>query len=897
MPALILTTKLYIPPPRANLIARLRLTKQLNEDLHRKLTLVSAPAGFGKTTLLSEWLSGRGQPVAWFSLDEGDNNPARFWSHFIAALQTVVPDIGLEALTALHSPQLPSIESILTSLLNEIAAIPNDLILVLDDYHTVDSKPIDNALTFLIEQLPLQMHLVIATREDPDLPLARLRARDQLTELRVNDLRFSESEAAEFLNQAMGLRLSTEDIAALETRTEGWIAGLQLAALSMQGMQDTAGFIQSFTGSHHFVLDYLLEEVLQKQPKNIQTFLLQTSILERMCGLLCDVILINQSAVGQEVLEYLERANLFVIPLDHERIWYRYHHLFRDLLRQRLSQKRSQEEISQTHIRASEWFEQNGDTAEAFYHALAASDFDRAARLAESAWQVMNDSFQMAVWLGWVNQLPAGMRRVRPVLCTQMGSAYMDIGNVEASESSLRDAEECLKHPREEMIIVEAEQFGTLPAQIAFVRAYNAQAQNRFSDVFKYADLALELAPKEDDFMSVQISTLLMGTYWADGNLDASCKLMSDWVEASKQAGKIFFAVAGSFGKADILIAQGHLRDAIQTYQQALEFAAAHNAEGYTAHHHLGLGMLYHEMGEDKHAAQHLQKSFDLGRGTTIVDWAYRKSLAQAFLNESEGNLDNTLDQLDEALRLYVRTPTPNLRPVDAMKACIYLKQEKLLKAQEWARASGFSLNDEPDYLHEFERLTLTRISLAEYQNDPSEHLWLGTLELLESQLKLAEKQNRLRSRIEILILQALAFHAKGETDKGLTPLEQALTLAEPEGYLRIFIAEGKPMMKLLSDLDSEHLKKYANRILAVFPQHQNVHSSSRVPQSLIEPLSERELEVLRLISQGLSNQEITQRLFVALSTVKGHNLRIFAKLQAKSRTEAVARARELGLL
>ena len=897
MPSHILTTKLFIPPPREKVVLRPRLIERLNEGLHRKLTLVSAPAGFGKTSLLSEWIAAYKGSAAWLSLDEGDNDTARFWSHFITALQTVVPNIGVEALDALQSPQLPPIESILTSLLNEVASIPDDFILVLDDYHTVDSRQIDNVLAFLIERLSPQMHLVIATREDTDLPLARLRARNQLIELRVKDLRFTKEEAAEFLNQAMGLHLTAEDIAALETRTEGWIAGLQLAALSLQGLENTTGFIQSFTGSHHFVLDYLIEEVLHKKSESIQTFLLQTSILGRMCGPLCDAVLFNSSITGQEILEYLERVNLFIIPLDNERHWYRYHHLFRDLLRQRLMRKMSPDEIAQVHIRASEWFEQSGDTAEAFQHAIAAADFDRAARLAESAWEGMNESFQMGTWLGWVNQLPASVRRVRPVLCMQMGSGYMDMGNVEASESSLRDAEQCLKRPHKEMVIVEADQFDALPARIAFARAYNAQAQNRFSDVVKFAELALDLAPRDDDFMSVQVSTLLMGTYWVNGDMEASCKLMSDWVEASNQAGKIFFAVAGSFGKADILIAQGRLRDAMQTYQRALDLAAAHNAEQHTAHHHLGVGMLYHEWGDDERAAQHLQKSYELGKRSTIVDWAYRKSLTQALLKESEGDLDDALDLLDEAQRFYVRTPTPNLRPVDAIKAQIYLKQGNLSKAQEWERKSGLSLSDKADYLHEFERLALARIALAKYQNDLNEQLRLDVLGLLERQLNLAEKQNRLRSRIEILILQALAFHTKGDIAKALASLEQALTFAEPEGFLRVFADEGKPMAELLSNLDNGPLKKYAEKILAVFPQSQDSPTSSLTTQPLIEPLSERELEVLRLIAQGLSNQEITRKLFVALSTVKGHNLRIFAKLQAKSRTEAVARARELGLL
>ncbi len=897
MPTPILATKLYIPPPRVNVVLRPHLTERLNEGQHRKLTLISAPAGFGKTTLLSEWIAGCQRPAAWLSLDDGDNDLARFWSHIIVALQMVAKHVGAGALGMLQSPQPPSIEAILTSLINEITSIPDNFILVLDDYHNVDSRQINKTLTFLIERLPTQMHLVIATREDPGLPLPRLRARDQLVELRVKDLRFTGSEATEFLNKTMGLHLSAENIAALEARTEGWVVGLQMAALSMQGLEDTTGFIRSFTGSHHFVLDYLLEEVLQKQPKNIQAFLLQTSILERLCAQLCDAVLLNSSAGGQETLEHLERANLFIIPLDHERRWYRYHQLFRDLLRHRLMHKVSPEEMARVQIRASEWLEQNGHSVDAFHHAIGASDFDRSARLAESAWASMNESFQMALWLGWVNQIPARVRSVRPVLCTQMGSAYMDIGNFEASEFSLRDAEQCLKRPRDEMIVVDAKQFDALPSQIAFARAYNAQAQDRFSDAVKYAEMALDLVPNEDDFMYAQVSTLLMGTHWANGNLDTSCKLMSDFVEASRQAGKLFFAIAGAFGKADILIAQGRLRDALQTYRQALELAATHNAEQHTAHHHLGLGMLYHEMGEDERASQHLQKSFELGRQTTIVDWAFRKSLTQALLKESEGDLDDALDLLDEAQRFYVRTPTPNLRPVDARKACIYLKQGNLLKAQEWAHLSGLSLNDEPNYLHEFEHLTLARIALAEYQNNPNEQHWRDMLGMLERQLKLAEEQNRLRSRIEILILQALASHAKGESAKALESLELALSLSEPEGYLRIFVTEGKPMMELLPKLDKGYLIKFTNKILAAFPQPPDVPPSSLAFQPLIEPLSERELEVLRLIAHGLSNQEITQKLFVALSTVKGHNLRIFTKLQAKSRTEAVARARELGLL
>ena len=509
----------------------------------------------------------------------------------------------------------------------------------------------------------------------------------------------------------------------------------------------------------------------------------------------------------------------------------------------------------------------------------------------------MEDNFQTGTWLRWVNQIPLSAIRVRPVLCTQIGWAHMDAGNVNASESSLRDAEQCLNLPSDEMIVVEKGQFETLLARIAFVRAYNAQSQHCFSEAVKHAETALDLIPNKDEFLYVQVSTILSSTYFTNGNLDSSCKLISDWIEASEQAGKLFFAIAGAFGKADVLNAQGWLREVQLTYQQALELAAVHHAEQHTAHHHLGLGMLYHEMGEAERAARHLQKSFELGRQTTIVDWAHRKSLAQAHLKESEGDLDKALDLLDEAQRFYVRTPTPNLRPVQAIQAQIYLKQGKLLKAQEWAHKSGLSLRDAPDYLHEFERLTLVRIALAEYQSDPNEQLWLDTLGLLESQLKLAESQNRLRSRIEILIVQALAYYAERDIAKALASLEQALTLAEPEGYLRIFTAEGKPMIEMLSKLNNKNLNPYAEQILALLEPLHNGQSSLVISQPLVEPMSERELEVLRLIALGLSNREISERLFLALSTVKGHNRIIFDKLQVQSRTEAVARARQLGLL
>ena len=523
----ILFTKLFIPPPRLKAVSRPYLVEILNEgiSLGCKLTLISAPAGFGKTTLVSEWAAGCGLAVAWLSLDEGDNDLARFLAYLIAALQTLKMNVGNGAMGLLQGSQYPPTEVVLTSLLNEITAIPDHFLLVLDDYHMIDARPIGQALTFLLDHLPPQLHLVIASREDPPLPLARLRGQGKLIELRAADLRFVPAEAAEFLNVVMGLNLTTENIAALEARTEGWITGLQLAALSMQGHHDTVSFIKSFTGSHHFVLDYLLEEVLHQQSESVQAFLLRTSILDRLCGPLCDAVLPDTMGSGQETLEYLERANLFIVPLDNERRWYRYHHLFGDLLRQRLGQRLSPGEIAKYHLRACLWYEKNGDEAKAFQHAFAAGDFGRAAGLAEAAWQGMDERFQTAAWLGWVKKLPGDVTRTRPVLSAQMAQAFMDAGEPEASETCLQDAERCLNDSSSGIVVVDEAQLARLPAVIAITRAYNAQVQGNLSATVKYAELALQLIPESDLFRRAQATiTLPMRDPPEDGPSDTRMK-------------------------------------------------------------------------------------------------------------------------------------------------------------------------------------------------------------------------------------------------------------------------------------------------------------------------------------------------------------------------------------
>lgn len=917
MPAPLLATKLYLPAPRSKSVARPRLIERLTEGLRagHKLLLISASAGSGKTTLLSEWIAAcQASPerqsapsqqsdlshvqFSWLSLDEADSAPDRFLAYLVAALQSIHPTLGQALQAALQLSQPPPAETLLADLVNEIAARPGPFVLVLDDYHLVDSKEVDGALTFLVDHQPPQMHLVIASREDPPLPLARLRARGQLTELRAADLRFTPAEAAEFLNQVMGLNLSEGDIAALETRTEGWIAGLQLASLALQGtlsrQEAAAGFIQAFTGSHHFVLDYLLEEVLQRQPEPIQAFLLRTSILKRLCAPLCDAVLGHRPPSAQETLESLDRANLFMVPLDQERRWYRYHHLFGDLLRQRLGRP---QEFASYHLRASVWYEANDDLAEAFHHALAAGDVERAARLAEAAWQGMNRSFQTAAWLGWVQKLPDAVVFSRPGLCVQLAWSLSDAGELEASEIHLQYAERALAGAPDQ------DEAKSLPGKIALIRASNAQSQGDLAETVKYAELSFRLIPEDDSYLRAAAAITLGFTRWAAGNLEASLQACRAWREAMQRLGNHAFVIASAFAVADMQVIMGRLDEAEKVLRQAIQQAAwqGREAETVTAHHHLGLALLAHERGDEAATARHLQTAADLGQRTTLVDWLYRWSLARARLKESAGEWEAALELLDEARRVYIKNAVPILQPVEARKARLYLRQGRLDQAQAWARERGISPETEVRYLDEYDHLTLARVRLAE-------GAFAGISTLLERLLALAEMQKRTGSVIEILVTQALAHQAQSNRPGALAALEHALGLAEPEGYLRLFVDEGEPMRLLLLDFRSNIEKQpggrshplwnYAERLLPAFDQPAQKQAVVRRGNSeRLEPLSERELEVLRLIAEGRSNAEIGQRLYLALSTVKGHNLRIFNKLQVQNRTEAVARARELGLL
>jgi LuxR family maltose regulon positive regulatory protein len=952
MPAPLLFTKLYIPPPRPDIVLRPHLTDRLNDGLAMggKLALISASAGFGKTTLVSEWIAGCGRPVAWLSLDEGDNDPTRFLTYLVAALQTISANIGAGVLAVLQSPQPPSTESILTTLINEIATIADSFILVLDDHHVIDSQPVDQALVFLLEHLPPHMHLVIATREDPNLPLARLRARGQLTELRAADLRFTPAEAAEFLNRVMGLNLSPEDITALETRTEGWIAGLQLAALSMQGRSDAASFIRAFTGSHRFVLDYLVEEVLQHQSEHIRSFLLKTAILDRLSGSLCDAVTGRED--GKGMLETLERGNLFIIPLDDQRQWYRYHHLFADVLQAHLMEAQPGQ-VAGLHQRASAWYEQNGLRSDAIRHALAAKDFERAAGLIELAGYATEDgSIQQAKWLGWAKMLPDELVRARPVLNTWYAYALLGRGEMEAADARLTDAERWLtpaetmkvqlETPSVEMVVVDQEQFKSLPATIAVGRAYIAQALGNIPDTVRYTSRVLELVPEGEHLRRGQASMLLGMTHWASGDLEAADRVFADYTMKLRAAGNVPDAISTSVALADIRLSLGRLHEAIGTVEQCLRFVMDRGEPipFDAADLHRELSELVLEQGNLEAAAQHLQTSQELVEKAQLPVLRYRWCIDQARLKETQGDPDGALALFYEAERLYIRSPLPDFRPISAMKASIWVTQGRLAEALKWAHEQGLSPDDDLPYLREFEHITLARILIAQYQKEQMEGSIYAAMRLLDRLLQAAEEGSRMGSVIEILALQALAHRAQGDITPALASLERALTLAEPEGYVRIFVDEGEAMRLMIEDFrlrigkqpttQAQNLLGYVDKLLAVFSQPRLGPLSTAVNQKseisnqqstmvepevqpaknilvepelrptkgmLVEALSERELEVLRLLRTEMNGPEIARELMVSLSTVRTHTQNIYTKLGVNNRRAAVRRAEELDLL
>jgi LuxR family transcriptional regulator, maltose regulon positive regulatory protein len=883
MPTPLLATKLYIPRLRPHVVSRPRLSERLNEGLYRNLTLISAPAGFGKTTMVSEWVEGIEQPAAWLSLDEGDNDPARFLTYLVAAVQTIAAKFGEGVLDVLDSPQPQPTEAILTALLNDMTTISDHFVLILDDYHVIDAKPIDQALTFLLEHLPPQMHLVIATREDPQLPLARLRGRGHLTELRAVDLRFTPAEAAAFLNQGMGLTLSVEDIAALEVRTEGWIAGLQLAALSLQGQPDATSFITSFTGSHHFVLDYLVEEVLGQQSESLQTFLLRTSILDRLCGPLCDAVLLDHSTSGQATLEYLEHANLFIVPLDNERHWYRYHQLFADLLRQRLHQSTASSPrderggVDELHRRASEWYEDHGLEIEAFHHAIAAYDVARAARLVEGEGMPLHFRGAVALVLNWLESLPKTALDARPALWVRYASLLLVNGQTTGVEEKLQAAEAALQGTEPD------DKTRDLVGQIAADRATLALARYQVEPMLAQSRRALEYL-RPDNLASRATAHWTLGVaYNLQGDRARARRAYTEAISLSQASGDIFITILATNGLGNVQEADNQLSLAAETYRHVLRLLGDPPLP-LASEAHLGLARVLYEWNDLDAALAHGRQSLQLARQyDRVIDRFVLCEVFLARLKLAQGDVAGAATLLAEANQSARQQNFVYRMPeVAAAQVLLLLCQGHLAAAAHLA------------HLHELP-LSQARVYLAQ-EDSPAA---LAVLEQLRQQ---AEAKGWADERLKVMVLQTVALQAHGEQDQAVHLLCEALALAEPGGFIRLFVDEGPPMAHLLSQAAARELMPdYTGKLLVVLEaEGQKREDTSSLPppaQPLIEPLSHRELEVLHLMAQGLSNQEMCERLFLALSTVKGHNRNIFGKLQVQRRTEAVARARELGLL
>ncbi|AYB42900.1 LuxR C-terminal-related transcriptional regulator [Paenibacillus lautus] len=904
MSTTIVSTKLYIPSPRSQAVLRPRLIERLNEGLrlHRKLTTISASAGSGKTTLLSQWIGGCPQPVAWLSLEKEDREPSRFLAYLLAALQSIGVDIEERMVSTLHSPSphpLP-IEAIIMAMLNHITAKPDGVILVLDDYHVLDSKPIDRALGFLIEHMPPQMHMVIASRKDPDLPLARLRARNQLTEVRTPDLRFTSMETSEFMCHVMGLDLSGEDAALIASRTEGWIAGLQLAALSLQGHPDAAGFIRSFSGSHRNVLDYLIEEVLQQQPESVLDFLLRTSILDRLCGSLCEYVLQREdggspmaAVSGQETLEYLERANLFIVPLDNERRWYRYHHLFSDALRQRLARKGNDAAdgkriVEKLHRRASDWHERHDFGLEAFQHAVAAQDVDRAARLMEG--EGMPLIFRGAIHpvLNWLDSLPKAELDARPALYVMHASALLMVGQMNGVERKLQAAE----------VHLPAEDDGNmrdLIGHIASIRATLAVSKHQPEVIMTESQRALEyLSPHNLPVRTASMWTLGYA-YQLRGDRDAAGRAYEEAAAISQKIGHFMIAMMATLGLGLLQEADNQLYAAAVTYRRVLELAGDPPPPA-ACEAHLGLARICREWNDLDAAERHGLKALQLAAQFEQTDRAVACEVFFARLKLLRGEVSEAAAMLAKADRLARQQQFMSQLPFIAeAQVLVLLQQGNFNEASQLAQEHGL-------------RLSQARVLLAKGDAGAA----LPIIEPLLAQMEAKEWADE-HEQLKVMVVLALALHAQGDKLKAARIAANAVAKAEPGGFIRLFIDEGLPMQELLraaaasqpirEAAGTQPMHDYLKKLLHAFeidgPESADKSSPSQLQlaESLIEPLTRRELEVLRLIAQGLSNRQISEKLFVALSTVKGHNRIIFDKLQATRRTEAVARARELGLL
>ncbi len=905
-PDVLLATKLHVPRPQPGFVPRQRLVEALGEGLARGRVLVCAPAGFGKTALVADWARGGGRLVAWLGLDAGDSDPARFWRYAVAALDRVRPGLAGRA-----GPPLPRSFELVTALINELAADPgpDEVVLVLDDYHLVDSPPVHESVAFLLENLPPGLRVVVSGRADPPLPLARLRARGQLTELRAADLRFTPEEAAALLGETAGPGLPGTAVAALMARTEGWAAGLQLAGLSLRGHADAAGFAAAFGGSHRFVLDYLADEVLVGQPGPVRAFLLETSVLERLTGELCDAV--TGRAGSQAMLADIERAGLFLVPLDEVRGWWRYHHLFADLLRARLAAEQPGR-VQALHRAAAAWCEEHDLADDAVRHALAAGDDAWAARLVERNVEELLGRSEGVTLRRWLSALPAESVRMRPRLCLARAYGAAQGFQLEELEALLGDAERAfavsadepyepsLGPPQGDSVLA------NVPAGIAFLRASLARLRGDAAAAAGYNRQALDHLGEDEWLMRCFVRWNQAVTDWLGGRLGPAERGLAEVLAERRSADEFFggfLPMRACYDLGEVQRAQGNLDAALATYRQALEEAGESGQAALTGPAHVGLAQVLYERDELGAALDHATRGVTLCRQLAFTPALAAGLAVIARIRHAHGDAAGALEAMGEVGQAGLSPQVIDLfNPVPAQRARLLLAQGDVHAAAQWATTAGLSPDDEPDYPRELAYLVLVRVLLAQHDPGPA-------LTLLQRLLDAAAGQGRTGSIIEIQALRALALAARGEHADALGALAEALTLARRPGYVRVLADEGAPMRALLAQLpaarpDQQHAARrtdpgYLAALLRACSQADAAprRRAAGAPPGLAEPLTDRELEVLRLLAAGKSNQRIAHDLVVALDTVKKHVTHILGKLGAANRTEAVARARDLGLI
>lgn len=885
-----LTTKISIPPVRETRVSRSRLLNRLEGSLSRKLTLISSPAGFGKTTLLSEFASISERPVAWFSIDEDDNDSTRFFVYLIGALRTIQSDFGDSLIQLLQATKQEPVEKLLTILINDINAELTPFVLVLDDYHLIEEQAINQALVYLLDHQPEQMHIMIATRADPDLPLGRLRARDQLNQIRESDLRFTVQETEEFLTRVMGLDLGEEQLAALEGRTEGWAVGLQLAALSLREQADQKEFVEKFTGSNRYILDYLGKEVLDNQTQEVRDFLLRTSILERLSAPLCEALTGLNNC--QQILDYLETNHLFILPLDQERTWYRYHRLFQDYLQKFLGDTQP-DIVSRLHSEAGQWFERKGFIDAAIDHSIKAGEYEHVGDLIEETAEPRFMRSESSLIIRWINALPEQEILTNPSLCLIKAWALILRGG------SAEGIDQCLE------IVENSTVDGPLLGSAFALRAFQSSMKGDAQTSLEHSQRALELIPKDSLFLRSMVADNLGMVHLILGDFNASIENFKQAVEISHQAGNLMIEVGALCNMAGIWMLQGQLNKSWTTNLQALELAT-------DIHGHrlpiagkalLGLGEIAREWNDLDNATSYLNEGLDLFRSFgelgSIVAFV---SLAR--IKEVQGDLDGAQVVVDLARKLAAEFDASALddQLVEAYQAQLWLLQGRKDQASRWIQENDMERqfkegSGKPhfDLIWEVNGQTLVKVYMnqGEYEN---------ALEVIEPLFKAAEANKRQRNIIKILAMQAAIYQAMGDSKRGLQILERALELGEAEGFVRSFLDEGEMILQLLDQAVSKGIyPDYAKKLIAsakqIKPIGTLVKSDYGEQSELVEPLSVREIEVLQLIADGFSNQEIANQLHISLSTVKGHTSNIYGKLGVHKRTRAVSRAMELGLL